>query len=482
MFNKWVAAEVSVKRRAITAQRVGAVLIAFAAASSVQAADAPTYLVAGYKALFTCSATFLAQRTSEQVKEFELTGIYRDFEPVMEKLPGAQVDMKAHTVSVAYDDAEPPRVARLNGNLGCVLLPPTASASMRLPAPRTHAFGIRADLKPWPEGDVLDHQPVMGDASGTPLAQAIARAFDGKSYGERARTGAVVIVQNGEIVGEQYGLGIDVDLPQRTWSVAKSIMGVLTGIAARDGLLKPDQPTGLKVWSAPGDPRAKIRIIDLMHMSSGLEAGPSGNRTDEVYFGGGRVVDHALTHELVADPNTRWFYANNDALLLSYVLRTRLKSDQKYLSYPHEKLFGRIGMMHTTAETDWDGTFILSSQVWTTARDLVRFGMLLADDGVWQGQRILPEGWVKLMATPAPVQPPEQRRDGSAQPGYGGMIWLFGARHGLPEGTLAAMGNRGQYVVVVPSQKVVIVRRGFDGEDARFAIDKFSADVLKALP
>jgi CubicO group peptidase (beta-lactamase class C family) len=119
--------------------------------------------------------------------------------------------------------------------------------------------------------------------------------------------------------------------------------------------------------------------------------------------------------------------------------------------------------------------------VWTTARDLGRFGMLLANDGVWNGARILPEGWVKLMATPAPVQPPEKRSDGSDQPGYGGMIWLFGPRHGLPEGTLAAMGNRGQYVVIVPERKIVIVRRGFDGEDARFAIDKFAADVLNAL-
>src|SRR5262249_55143999 len=151
----------------------------------------------------------------------------------------------------------------------------------------------------------------------------------------------------------------------------------------------------------------------------GLEAGASGNRTDDIYFGGGGVVDHALTHELVAAPNTRWFYANNDTMAQSYLLRARLKNDRKYLAYPYEKLFWRIGMNHTTAETDWDGTFILSSQVWTTARDLARFGMLLANDGVWNEQRILPEGWVKLMGTPAPVQPPEKRRDGSLQPGYG---------------------------------------------------------------
>ena len=457
---------------------IGAVL--FATAFPARAADAPAYLVAGYKALFTCSATFLAHRTSAQIQEFELSGIYRDFERVMAKLPAAQIDFKESMASVIYDEAQPPRIAKLNHALGCVLLPPTAPAAMHLPIAPVWPGADKTYLL-WPMGDAVQRQPVVGDPKGDALAQAIARAFDGKSYGERSRTSAVVIVRDGAIVGENYALGTDIDVPQRTWSVAKSIMGALVGIAAKDRLLKADQVTGLKPWSVPGDPRAHIRVVDLMHMMSGLDAGPAGNRTDEVYFGGGRVVDHALTRELAAPPNTRWNYANNDALVLSYLLRARIGDDKKYLAYPHLKLFRRIGMMHTTAEMDWDGTFVLSSQVWTTARDLARFGMLLANDGVWQGQRILPDGWVKLMATPALVQPPEKRSDNSLQPGYGGMIWLFGPRHGLPEGTMAAMGNRGQYVVIVPSQKVVVVRRGFDGEDARFAIDKFSADVLKAL-
>lgn len=461
--------------------RIRALLIALVfSALPARAADEPAYVVAGYKALFTCSSTFLAHRTPEQIKEYEFTGIYSGYAPVMAKLPPAQVDMKANTVSVAYDDAQPPRIAKLNGLLGCALLPPTAPASMALPSVNLKPLPDRANAA-WPMGDALGEQPTVGDAKGKPLAKMIAQAFDGKTYGERSQTSAVVIVRAGAIVGEHYALGVDVDVPQRTWSVAKSIMGVLMGIAAKDGLLKAEQPAGLKVWSTPGDPRAKIRIIDLMRMSSGLEAGAAGNRTDEIYFGGGRVVDHAVTHELIAAPNTRWFYANNDTMAQSYLLRARMKSDKKYLAYPHEKLFRRIGMMHTWAETDWDGTFILSSQVWTTARDLARLGMLLADDGLWQGQRILPEGWVKLMAKPAPVQPPETRRDGSSQPGYGADIWLFGPRHGLPAGTLAAMGNRGQYVVIVPEKNVVIVRRGYDGEDARFAIDRFSADVLKTL-
>ena len=133
----------------------------------------------------------------------------------------------------------------------------------------------------------------------------------------------------------------------------------------------------------------------------------------------------AFAHTLVAPPGTRWNYANNDTLALSYLLRVRLDDDEAYLRFPHEKLFLRIGMRDTTPETDWDGTFILSSQVWTTARDLARFGQLLLDDGTWNGERILPEGWVAFMRTPAPAQPPP-RPDGSSGSGYGAQVWLPG--------------------------------------------------------
>jgi CubicO group peptidase (beta-lactamase class C family) len=177
----------------------------------------------------------------------------------------------------------------------------------------------------------------------------------------------------------------------------------------------------------------------------------------------------------------RWNYANNDTLMLSYALRARIRDDRVYLAYPYEKLFRRIGMRNTTAETDWGGTFVLSSQVWSTARDLARFGVLLLNEGRWAGDEIVPKSWIRFMGTPAPAQPPAERADGEPLPGYGGQIWLYGARHGLPDGTLAALGNRGQFVIVVPSRGLVVVRRGFDGEGIRFAIDEFTADILKAL-
>jgi hypothetical protein len=141
-----------------------------------------------------------------------------------------------------------------------------------------------------------------------------------------------------------------------------------------------------------------------------------------------------LEPQLAGATGQRWNYANNDTLLLSYALRLCVRDDRVHLAYPYEKLFRRIGMRHTTAETDWGGTFTLSSQVWTTARDLTRFGLLLLNDGGWSTAEILPPGWVRYMGTPAPAQPPAKRADGKQNAGYGAQIWLYGKRHGLPAG------------------------------------------------
>ena len=138
-------------------------------------------------------------------------------------------------------------------------------------------------------------------------------------------------------------------------------------------------------------------------------------------------------------------------------------------------LFGPLGMSHTVAETDWHGNYILSSQVWSTARDLARLGLFWSQDGVWQGKRLLPAGWMRTVTMPSGPQP-------ASGPGYGATMWLFGLKQGLPEGSFAAQGNRGQYVMAIPSRQLVIVRRGEDPGAARFDIARFAADVAATLP
>jgi CubicO group peptidase (beta-lactamase class C family) len=279
----------------------------------------------------------------------------------------------------------------------------------------------------------------------------------------------VMVVKDGQVLAERYGSGFGPFVSNRTWSVGKSIAGTLIGLT-NAGALKA--PAAVPQWQA-GDPRQAITLDNLLRMASGLHSDTAGNRTDAIYFGGTTVDEQAVSWPLEALPGARFRYANTDILLAVYATRNAIGED-RYRALP-STLFGPLGMSHTVAETDWHGNYILSSQVWSTARDLARLGMFWSQDGVWQGKRLLPAGWMRTMTTPSGPQP-------ASGPGYGATIWLFGAKQGLPEGSFAAQGNRGQYVMVIPSRHLVVVRRGEDPGAARFDIARFAADVAAALP
>ncbi|MEM9285507.1 MAG: serine hydrolase [Pseudomonadota bacterium] len=430
---------------------------------------------AGYKAQFTCSGLFNASKSLEQIAAHELTNIYPDYGPAMARLPDADVDQRRKTVSVTYADDMPPRIAAWRPHLGCASLPPGASDTGLL-ARSTAKKPRRRASTPWPQGDRLPTDDLPENVDKAMLASAFDGAFAGDFGGV---TSAVVVVQDGRLISEQYLEGFDITTSQRTWSVAKSIGATVIGAAVEDGIVAVDQVTGIDQWSADGDPRGTITLANLLHMGSGLDSEPAGNRTDAIYFGGGLVTDHAKGNLLAAVPGERWRYANNDTMLALLTLREAMEDDAAYLRYPFERVLYKIGMLNTHLETDWQGNFILSSQVWTTARDLARLGILYLQDGVWEGERILPEGWADHVATPAPSQPPGA--DERPSRGYGAQFWLYQGYPGVPDGTYAALGNRGQFVIIVPERNVVIVRRGYDYRGERFDGPAFTGAVLAAL-
>ena len=214
-------------------------------------------------------------------------------------------------------------------------------------------------------------------------------------------------------------------------------------------------------------------------MSSGLES--EGAWTLEAYWGGidtGAAV--ARTH-LEATPGKRWKYSNYDTLLLVRAMREVIGDDAAYLTFPHRALLHRIGMRDTVPELDPYGNFILSSQVYTTARDLARFGLLYQNDGVWNGERILPEGWVEFTAKPAPATLllPEEHR---AYAGYGAQFWLYGRHPRLPADAYSTSGARGQHATIVPSRDLVVARTGLDPLfESGWDQPAFVADVLSAI-
>ena len=212
----------------------------------------------------------------------------------------------------------------------------------------------------------------------------------------------------------------------------------------------------------------------LLRMSSGLHSDSAGNRTDALYFGGVTVAEAATGWPLVHPPGTHFRYANNDSVLAVHALRAASGDEARALSRPFTDLFWPLGMTRTVAETDWRGGFVLSSQVWSTARDLARFGLLLQHGGMSEGRRLLPEGWVRAATTPSGPQP-------EGDFGYGVTLWLMQRSPGVPADTFAAMGNRGQYVIVTPSRGLVLVRRGEDPTGTRFDPAAFTAAILTAL-
>lgn len=427
-------------------------------------------LAAGYKAAFLCSNLFNAGLTPEQVAKDDLEGIYPEYQQLVRELP-AEIDREARRVSVRFDETLPPRIAAWRPELGCTQLPAGATAELadRLPRLSVTRPAALTDDRQWPDGEA----GIRPRPSAT-LKATLAKAFDGVSYGAETKTTAVVVVKDGRIVAEQYRADFTPHTPQRTWSVAKSLTAAIIGRAVQLGHLRVDGPAGIPEWPE-GDPRRAITLVQLMHMGSGLWTDGPGNRTDEVYLGGALVTQTTTAMPLEAAPSMRFRYANNDTLLAARAVRAALGDGQAALDFPFAELLWKIGMSRTTPETDWQGNYILSSQVWTTARDLARLGLLHLNDGVWNGERLLPEGWAKFVATPAPAQPPNDNV------GYGAFFWLYGEAQGLPAGTYAMNGNRGQYVFIVPSKRVVIVRRGFDPAGRRFDEAAFARDVLAAL-
>jgi len=244
--------------------------------------------------------------------------------------------------------------------------------------------------------------------------------------------------------------------------MGKSIMGTLIGRLIQLGALTLEQPAPIAEWrKTPNDPRAAIRVMDLMRMSSGLRFSrgspddfPGYHDHDLVYTGALDAYQFAATRQPQYPPNTRGKYRNDNVMLLGMVARDAIrKRGEDYLTWPQRMLFDKIGIRRQVLETDPYGNFLISGYDYGTARNWARLGLLYLNDGVWNGERLLPEGFVRFAATPAPAW---------ADSAYGGMVWVNarGAWPNLPRDAYAFRGAGGQETIIVPSRQMVIVRMG----------------------
>jgi CubicO group peptidase (beta-lactamase class C family) len=332
---------------------------------------------------------------------------------------------------------------------------------------------------PWPTGD-LDSRGTFPEIDSAKLEAALDWAM-----AEPQNTRALVVAYKGKIVGERYAPGFTPHTPQISWSAGKSITAALVGVLVERGLLKVDDPAPVPEWHGEGDPRAAIRIRDLLNMSSGLDfvneglsGGKSFRRENEhmrIYFDALDVFQHAIDQPSEIPPGTEFRYRNSDPLTLGRIVRQIVEAQgEDYLTFPHRALFNRIGARDYVLETDPYGNFIMTGYDFGSALDWTRFGLLHLWDGVWEGTRVLPEGWSQLVSTPAP---------GARETQYGGLFWLNrgGAMPRVPEDAYWAAGHMGQTSLVIPSRQMVVVRLGPSPGGSRAYLNEAVGRILEAI-
>jgi CubicO group peptidase (beta-lactamase class C family) len=409
-------------------------------------------------AKIVCSAVFITGLSPEFAAEN--LGFFTAPYEERAKLGKPVVDRARKTVRVTLSSGVT-RTARYLGDQGCVTLP----AGQRSPSFRPERVPSRLPdpaTEPWPMGDLLPSGAPPQELDTAKVRRAVDVAFEPAE----AMTAAVVVTWRGRIVGERYGEGITARTPLESWSMGKSITATLMGILIRQGAYDLRQPAPVPEWRQPGDPRAKIRIADLLNMSSGLrirapqdpDYDPSEGYPDHVYFytGGINSFHYAATRPLQWPPGTVGRYRNTDPVLVNYLIRLAVeKRGEDYLSFPRRALFDKLGMRSVVIETDPYGDFLTQGYDFASARDWARLGNLYLQDGVWNGERILPEGFVRFVSTVAPAWAADGR------PIYGGFFWINGDGDlPIPRDAYFMAGAGGQFTIMIPSHDLVVVRQG----------------------
>jgi CubicO group peptidase (beta-lactamase class C family) len=335
-------------------------------------------------------------------------------------------------------------------------------------------------------GDVLPTTALPSEIDQQLLAQAMDEGFGPPD----AMTLALVVTYKGRIIGERYAPGIGIHTPLESWSMGKSLTGTLVARLIQMGTYTLDQPAPIPEWQTPGDPRREIRIRDIMQMSSGIrlrapqdpDYDPAVGYPEHLYLYAGSVNSYAFAASRPQQwkPGTVGRYRNSDPVLASYLVRLGAeKRGENYHAFPTRALFDKIGMRDVVIYTDPFGNYLGQGAEVIAARDWARLGNLYLQDGVWNGERLLPPGYVNYVRTIAPAWLADGR------PVYGGgFFWVNGdGEQPMPRDAYAMLGAGGQSAWIIPSHDLVIVRIGkYRGSQAgESAREKGTATLLRAI-
>jgi CubicO group peptidase (beta-lactamase class C family) len=338
-----------------------------------------------------------------------------------------------------------------------LLAPIAAMARVPLPA---QPVGVPYPTTAWPES-----APQTG-VDTTRLSEALDGTFTTVGTSGAPDTRALLVIHHGILVAERYAPGFSRETRFQSWSMAKTVTQALVGILVRQGRLEVHAAAPVPAWRGAGDPRAAITIEHLLHMTTGLDNADAGEGPEsfasKLLFGPGSrdAFSFATAPPLVHPPGTHWAYSTATSMILAGIVgRTVGGGQEGLLAFMRSELFDPLGMPSAVPEFDPTGTFLGGAFIWATARDWARLGLLYLRDGVWDGRRLLPEGWVDYSRTPAPA----------ANNGvYGAHLWVnlapkagqFQPLTGSPSSAFCMSGNGGQFVAMMPGRDLIVVRLG----------------------
>lgn len=417
-------------------------------------------IISGYAAKNMASTAYLAKRSPESIQS-------QDHNVPLIALSSTEYRSGDHTAEASVGGLKKRRAICRDG-VGCALLPESDDKGT-YPALKPERTLPRSPA-PYPYGDGNPADTVFPEVIYSKLAEALDQAFRDP---DKQRTRTVAVLYKDHLLAERYADGFDADTRILGWSMTKSITATLFGIRVYQGQLRVEDAVDWAPWK--GDPRSEITYDDLLRMQSGLawdEDYGSISDVTRMLFLSEDMTTVQPAKEAVAAPGAIWNYSSGTSNFLSGLLRQELGDDQQYLNFPYRELIDRIGMSSMLLETDLSGHFVGSSYGWASTRDWARFGLLYLRRGNWAGDRLFDPAWVDYVTRPT------EHSDRQ----YGAHFWLNagGKYPDAPRDLYSANGYQGQFVFIIPSRDLVVVRTGL-AESPDFDVNAFLGKLMEAF-
>ncbi|MFV0366371.1 MAG: serine hydrolase domain-containing protein [Mangrovibacterium sp.] len=415
-------------------------------------------IVTGYAAKNLASGVFVGDRMQYEMENEDL-----DFSLI--KFTRNKVDYKEKSVTSSFLWSKS-KAIYIEG-FGCTLVKDfNEEEILKRNYPHWNYPPYDADNLLWPMGNIVT-DTVPSDVDLNRLNAVSEDVFSENPLFKG--TFGFMVVYKGQIVAERYRKDFSSESRFLSWSMAKSITNALVGIRVSEGKLDKQKPLTI------GGISNSVNLNDLLHMNSGLEWNENyGNQSDVTIMlhKEGNMGLYTWNRPETYPAGKHWYYSSGSTNVASLALRQSFSNDVDYWSFPKEKLFDKIGMQSAVFELDASGTFVGSSYLYATLRDYARFGLLYLNNGKWQGEQILTKKWVKYTKMVA------EGSDGK----YGASFWLNadGSMPDTPTDALLCKGHDGQFIVILPSQDLVIVRTGYTPK-SKFDLNEMIRQVLTTI-